>query len=93
MAWAHRTARPWHYRLPTGHDLEALAVLWTRDPAAALSHDSALAAYELRDINLSKYRVTVPLGRRIRKAGGEGYVIQHQHLGPSRLHSGRAYAP
>jgi len=90
-AWRGHLERPVRgiYRLPTvpatGHDLEALAVLWTRDPAAALSHDSALAAYELGDINPSKYHVTVSLGRRIRKAGGEGYVIHHQHLRPEQV--------
>ena len=85
-AWRGRIDRPVRgiYRLPTvpvtAHDLEALAVMWTGDPAAALSHDSALSAYELGDINPSKYHVTVPVGRRIRKAGGDGYVIHHQDL-------------
>ena len=90
-AWRGRIDRPARsiYRLPTvpatPHDLEALAVLWTRDPAAALSHDSALSAYEFGDINPSKYHVTVPVARRIRKAGGEGYVIHHQDLRPEQV--------
>ena len=90
-AWRGRVERPVRgiYRLPTvpatGHDLEALAVLWTRDPAAALSHDSALAAYELGNINPVKYHVTVPPERRIRKAGGDGYLIHHEHLRPEQV--------
>ncbi|WP_331949305.1 type IV toxin-antitoxin system AbiEi family antitoxin domain-containing protein [Pengzhenrongella sp.] len=90
-AWRGRVERPARgiYRLPTvpatAHDLEALAVLWTGDAAAALSHDSALAAYDLGDINPDKYHVTVPAARRIRKAGGDGYVIHHQDLRPEQV--------
>lgn len=36
------------------------AVLWTRDPDAVLSHDTALDAYELSDINPDQVHVTVP---------------------------------
>src|SRR5665647_315963 len=47
--------RPAHgvYRFPqlpvTAYDPYMLAVLWTGEPAACLSHDSALAAYEVCD--------------------------------------------
>lgn len=90
-AWRRNIERPVRgiYRLPTvpatAHDLAALAVLWAGDSAAALSHDSALAAYELGDINPGKFHLTVPVGRRIRKAGGEGYVIHQQDLLPEQL--------
>jgi len=36
------------------------AVLWTRDPHAALSHDTALDVYELCNINPDKTHVTIP---------------------------------
>jgi predicted transcriptional regulator of viral defense system len=36
------------------------AVLWTRDPRAALSHDTALEVYEVSDINPDKIHVTIP---------------------------------
>lgn len=29
--------------------------------------------------------MAVPVGRRIRKAGGEGYVTHHQHLRPEQV--------
>ena len=37
------------------------AVLWTRDLRACLSHDTALAVYELCDINPDKTHVTIPV--------------------------------
>jgi predicted transcriptional regulator of viral defense system len=36
------------------------AVLWTRDPRVALSHETALSVYELSDINPDKIHVTIP---------------------------------
>jgi predicted transcriptional regulator of viral defense system len=78
--------RPAHgvYRFPqlpaTAYDPYMLAVLWTGAPEAAVSHDSALAAYEVCDINPDRIHVTVARGRRIRRSGGELYVIHHQDL-------------
>lgn len=72
------------YRFPqfpvTAYDPYMLAVLWTGTPAACLSHDTALAAYEVCDINPDRIHVTVPRARRIRRAGGDLYVIHHQDL-------------
>jgi predicted transcriptional regulator of viral defense system len=72
---------------PTGsrdHLMEA--VLWTRDPDAALSHDTALDVYELSDINPGRIHVTVarksrPLRRRQTPAA---YVVHYEDLAPSQ---------
>lgn len=91
LAWRGRLQRAARgvYRVPeapaTQHDLAALAVLWTGAPEACLSHDTALAAYELGDINPSRYHVTVARDRRIRRAGGDGYVIHHEDLRPEQI--------
>jgi predicted transcriptional regulator of viral defense system len=45
----------------SGNDHLIEAVLWTRDPNAALSHETALAVYELSDVNPDKTHVTVPV--------------------------------
>ena len=57
-----------------------LAVLWTGVPEACLSHDSALDAYEVCDINPTLIHITVAKKRRIAKQGGEGYVLHKQDL-------------
>src|SRR5664280_293985 len=77
------------YRFPqlpaTAYDPYMLAVLWTGAPEAALSHDSALAAYEVCDINPDRIHLTVARGRRIRRRGGELYVIHHQDLAAEQI--------
>lgn len=62
------------------------AVLWTRDPEAALSHDTALDVYELSDINPGRIHITVshkskPLRRRQNPAA---YVVHYEDLAPSQ---------
>ena len=57
-----------------------LAVLWTGAPESCLSHDTALAAWEISDINPTAIHVTVGRHRRIARAGGEGYVLHRQDL-------------
>lgn len=62
------------------------AVLWTRDPDAALSHDTALDVYELSDINPARIHVTVaprskPLRRRHLPAA---YAVHYEALSPSQ---------
>lgn len=51
------------YRLPryprSEHDHLMLAVLWTRVPEAALSHETALDAYSISDINPNRIHITV----------------------------------
>ncbi|WAH95678.1 type IV toxin-antitoxin system AbiEi family antitoxin domain-containing protein [Arthrobacter sp. MMS18-M83] len=70
---------------PTDRDEYALAVLWPGVEGAALAHDTALAVYELCDINPSKIHVVVPKGKRIRRSGGSKYVIHHEDLTEGQL--------
>jgi len=76
------------YRVPqvpaTSHDNLALAVLWTGAEEACLSHDTALAAWGVSDINPERVHITVGRGRRLRRAGGERYVIHYQNLEPEQ---------
>ncbi len=77
------------YRFPqypvSEHDNLMLAVLWTRVPEAALSHESALDAYGISDVNPNRIHVTVSKKRRFRRAGGEDYLVHHEDLGPDRI--------
>jgi predicted transcriptional regulator of viral defense system len=72
------------YRVPqvpaTPYDQFMKAVLWTGAPEACLSHDTALYAYDVSDINPTVIHVTVAKKRRIARKGGQGYVIHHQDL-------------
>jgi predicted transcriptional regulator of viral defense system len=63
------------------------AVLWTRDRRAALSHDTALALYELSDINPDKTHVTVaPKSRALQRKFIPGaYVIHYQRLSDDQI--------
>lgn len=62
------------YRIPevpvTRYDPYMLAVLWTGAAEACLSHDTALAAHEVSDINPDKIHPAVATQRRIRRSGG-----------------------
>jgi predicted transcriptional regulator of viral defense system len=59
------------YRFPewpvSGNDHLMEAVLWTRDPRAALSHETALAVHELAHVNPDKTHVTIPKQRKLRR--------------------------
>ena len=72
------------YRVPqvpqTEFDQYQLAVLWTGVPEACLSHDTALAAWNISDINPDRIHVTVARHRRIHRAGGERYVIHYEDV-------------
>lgn len=72
------------YRFPelpaTEFDPYMLAVLWTRAPEACLSHDTALAAYDVCDINPDRIHLTVNRRRRIRRTEGERYLVHYQDL-------------
>lgn len=71
---------------PVGeHDNLMLAVLWMRVPEAALSHETALDAYGISDVNPDRIHVTVGKQRRLRRTGGEDYVIHHEDLAPSQV--------
>ncbi|MGF3056929.1 type IV toxin-antitoxin system AbiEi family antitoxin domain-containing protein [Microbacterium sp. YY-01] len=74
------------YRVPqvpsTGHDNLALAVLWAGIDEACLSHDTALAAWGVSDINPNRIHLTIPHSHRVRRAGGDRYVIHRRDLEP-----------
>jgi hypothetical protein len=74
------------YRFPqwpaSANDHLMEAVLWTRDPTAALSHDTALDVLDLCDINPASLHLTVsdrayPIRRRLTP---DGLVIHYEHL-------------
>ena len=58
-----------------------LAVLWTRAPEAALSHETALHVFDICDINPSVIHVVVGKHRRLRRADASRYVVHRQDLG------------
>lgn len=62
-----------------------LAVLWTRAPEAALSHETALDVFEVSDVNPGVIHVTVGRGRRLRRTGSSQYAIHAQDLTPAQL--------
>ena len=76
------------YRIPqtpsSEYDQYQLAVLWTGDPNACLSHESALEAWAITDIIPNQIHVTVPRRRRVRRKGGQGYVVHHEDLRPDQ---------
>jgi predicted transcriptional regulator of viral defense system len=86
-----RLARVSHgvYRVPqvpaTPQDAFMKAVLWPGFPEACLSHDSALDAWEISDINPDQTHITVAARRRIARATPPGYVIHHEDLRPDQI--------
>lgn len=62
------------------------AVLWARDPAAALSHETALDAYELSDVNPDLIHVTIPQRVKAmrRTETPAAYVIHQEDLAPAQ---------
>lgn len=77
------------YRVPqvpeTEYDQYQRAVFWTGVPEACLSHDTALEAWGITDINPDRIHLTVARNRRLRRAGGERYVIHHDDLDPAQV--------
>jgi predicted transcriptional regulator of viral defense system len=73
-------------RYPVGpYDPYMLAVLWTRAPEACLSHETILDAYGISDINPNRIHVTVGKQRRLRRTGGDAYVIHYEDLAPASI--------
>jgi len=73
-------------KFPVGqYDRHMLAVLWTRAPEACLSHETALDAYRISDVNPNRIHVTVAKHRRLRRAGGDDYVIHNEDLAPTQI--------
>ena len=62
-----------------------LAVLWTRVPEAALSHETALDAYGISDINPNRIHITVGKRRRLRRTDVDEYVLHYQDLSPEQI--------
>lgn len=77
------------YRIPqvpaTRYDALHLALLWTNAAEAALSHDTALDAWRVCDINPVKIHVTIAKDRRINKAGGENCVVHKHDILPNQV--------
>ena len=79
------------YRFPewpvSANDHLMEAVLWTRDPQAALSHETALDVYELSDINPDKTHVTIPKReKKLRRANPPAALVVHyQDLDSSQI--------
>ncbi len=76
------------YRVPqvpeTEYDQYQLAVLWTGVPEACLSHDTALDAWDVSDINPDRIHVSVARRRRLRRARGDRYVVHYEDLAPEQ---------
>jgi predicted transcriptional regulator of viral defense system len=64
----------------TEYDEFQRAVLWTGFAEACLSHDTALDAWGISDINPNEIRVTIGAKRRIKRSVPEFYVIYKQDL-------------
>ncbi len=60
------------------------ATLWA-DGRGVISHESALALWDLADVNPRVVHVSVPPPYRPRKRGGDLYRIWVQHLDPSEI--------
>jgi predicted transcriptional regulator of viral defense system len=71
----------------TANDRFMEAVLWTRDPRAALSHETALDVYELSNANPDKVHVTVPKRAKKlrRKDAPEALAVHYQDLAPEQV--------
>lgn len=62
-----------------------LAVLWTKVPEAALSHETALDVYGISDVNPNRIHVTVAKQRRFRRANGDDYVVHYEDLDAKQI--------
>ncbi|UIK88305.1 type IV toxin-antitoxin system AbiEi family antitoxin domain-containing protein [Arthrobacter polaris] len=77
------------YRVPqvaeTDMDQYQLAVLWAGTAEACLSHETALAVRGISDINPDRIHLTVSRARRIRRGGGEQYIVHRADLEPREI--------
>ena len=62
------------------YDQYALAVLWTGIEGTVLSHETALDAYEICDINPFIIHLTVGKKYRVRRAGGDIYRVHYEDI-------------
>ncbi|GAB3755975.1 hypothetical protein GCM10027599_20360 [Yimella radicis] len=73
-------------QFPAGQrDSLMLAVLWTTVPEAALSHETALDAYGISDVNPNRIHLTIAKRRRFRRADGDDYVVHHDDLAAKHI--------
>lgn len=71
---------------PVGqHDQFMLAVLWTRVPEACLSHETALDAYGISDVNPNRIHVTVASHRRFRRKESGEYLVHYEDLDQEQI--------
>lgn len=77
------------YRIPqvaeTEYDPYQLAVLWTGAAEACLSHDTALEVWGITNINPDRIHLSLEAHRRLRRAGGERYVVHREYLSPQQV--------
>lgn len=77
------------YRLPkyptTEAERYALAVLWSRRPNTALSHETALDLHDATVINPDRIHITVPRGRPLRRTDAERYVVHYEDLNSAQV--------
>ena len=77
------------YRVPqvpiTQYDEFQRAVLWSGFPETCLSHETALDAWDISDINPNDIHITVGRKRRIVRAVPKFYVIHRQDLTPKQI--------
>ena len=63
--------------------------LWSRnrneEPQAIFSHDTALALYELSDVNSTKVHITVPMTFRKTAECPKVLIVHKKNLGPSSI--------
>jgi predicted transcriptional regulator of viral defense system len=77
------------YRVPqvpvTAYDELMRAVLWAGVPEACLSHDTALDAWGVSDINPALIHITVGAKRRLVKVAPDNYEVHRQDLAPGQV--------
>ncbi len=73
-------------RFPLGHLGQYVeASLWPHGTRGVISHESALALYEMSDANPSQLHITVPRKFRIRRAVPGFLVVHHADLPPHEI--------
>ena len=93
LAARGKLTRVWQgvYRFPewpvSANDQLMEYVLWTRDPRAVLSHETALEVYELSDINPADVHITIPRREKKlrRRQVPPALVIHYQDLTPEQI--------
>jgi len=75
------------YRVPhmpqSRVDQFQLARLWTGNDNAVISHESALELWEVGDLIPQRIHVTLPRSSRIRRNGGDDYVVHYADIDSS----------